>query len=102
MADHVSFFRARALPGKRQAVLEQFEKWEREQKAKATGFVRSILVANNDEPDEVMGAVRWDSTANYFANASRPEQDAWFREFRALLAADPVWFDGTLMREATA
>ena len=35
MAEHVSFFRAKALPGKRQAVLEQFEKWDREQKAKA-------------------------------------------------------------------
>ena len=59
MADHVSFFRARALPGKRQAVLEQFEKWEREQKPKAAGFIRSIMVASNDDPDEIMGAVRF-------------------------------------------
>ncbi len=102
MADHVSFFQAKALPGKRQAVIDVFAKWEREQKPKAKGFVRSIMVASNSEPDEIMGAVRWDTTENYVANANRPEQDAWYREFRANLAADPVWFDGTLVRETTA
>ena len=102
MADHVSLFRAKALPGKRQAALALFDKWEREQKPKAKGFVRSIVVLSNNDPDEFMGAVRWDATENYFANASRPEQDAWYREFRANLAGDPVWFDGTLARETTA
>jgi len=102
MADHVSFFRAKALPGKRQASIDQFEKWEREQKAKAKGFVRSILVASNSDPDEFMGGIRWDTTENYFANANRPEQDAWYRELRANLVADPVWFDGTLAREMLA
>ncbi|MBI2913637.1 MAG: hypothetical protein HYY03_06930 [Chloroflexi bacterium] len=102
MADHVSFFRAKALPGKRQAVIDQFAKWEREQKPQAKGFVRSILVFNNSDPDEITGAVRWDTSENYFANASRPEQDAWYRELRANLAADPEWFDGTLARETIA
>jgi len=102
MAEHVSFFRAKALPGKRQAVLEQFEKWDREQKAKAKGFLRTILVAKNDDPDEFMGATYWDTTENYFANAERPEQDAWYWELRASLAEDPVWFDGTLVRETAA
>ena len=99
MADHVSFFRVKTLPGKAQAVAEQMDKWQREQKPRAKGYVRSILVANNGNGDELMGAVRFDNTENYFANAGRPEQDAWFREFRALLAADPEWFDGTLLRE---
>ena len=99
---HVTLFQFKALPGKRQAVIDQFEKWDREQKAKATGFVRSILVASNNDPDELMGAVRWDTTENYVANAQRPEQDAWYRDLRANLAADPVWFDGTLVRETTA
>ena len=99
---HVTLFQFKALPGRRQAVIDQFEKWDREQKAKATGFVRSILVASNNDPDELMGAVRWDTTENYVANAQRPEQDTWYRELQANLAADPVWFDGTLVREATA
>ena len=102
MAEHVSFFKARALPGKAQAVAEQMDKWQREQKPQAKGYVRSILVANNDNADEIMGAVRFDSSENYFANAGRPEQDAWYRELRALLTADPEWFDGTLLREFSA
>lgn len=102
MADHISFFRAKALPGKRQAVIDHFAKWEREQKAQAAGFVRSVLVTGNDDPDELMGGVRWDTTEKYFANAGRPEQDAWYRELRTLLVADPDWFDGTLAMEANA
>ncbi len=101
MADHVSFFRARALPGKRQEAIDLFYKWEREQKPKAKGFIRSILVSKNDDPDEFMGAVRWDTSENYFANASRAEQDSWYRELRACLTGDPEWFDGTLMAEMT-
>lgn len=101
MADHVSFFRAKAQPGRGQAVIDQFAAWDREQKAKAKGFVRSIVVASNDDPDQLMGAVRWDTTENYFANAERAEQDAWYQQLRANLVADAEWFDGTLMLELT-
>jgi len=102
MAEHVTFFRAKVLPGKRDATIEQFNRWEREQKPKAAGFIRSILVANNNNPDEIMAAVRWDNTENYMKNSDRPEQGAWFQELRANFAADPEWFDGTLIREASA
>jgi quinol monooxygenase YgiN len=100
--EHVTFFRFKVLPGKRQAVLNHFERWEREQKSEAAGFRRSILVSSNNDPNEFMGAVRWDNTANYMKNANRPEQDAWFRELRSNLASDPEWFDGTLERESKA
>ena len=102
MAEHVSFFRATAKPGQRGALLAQFEKWEREQKSKAAGFRRSMLATANDNADEVMGAVWWDTTANYFANAERPEQDAWYRELQQLMQGDAVWFDATVAREAQA
>lgn len=102
MADHVSFFRARVQPGKMDQVVQQFEKWGREQKPQAKGFVRSILVKGNDDPNAIMGGIRWDNTENYFANAGRVEQDAWYRELRALLESDPEWFDGTLVREENA
>ncbi len=46
-----------------------------------------------------MAGVRFDSTESYTANSDRPEQGAWFQELRALLAADPDWFNGTLARE---
>jgi len=97
--EHITFLRFRALPGKRQAVLDHFEKWEREHKSKATGFRRSILVSGNTDPNEFMGGVRWDSAENYLRNSNRPEQDAWFQQLRSLLVEDPVWFDGTLERE---
>ncbi len=100
MADHLTFFRMKALPGKRQAVVDQFAKWEREHKGAAKGFQRSILVANNEDPDELMAAVRFDSTESYNANSDRGEQGAWSGELRALLAADPEWFNGTVAREA--
>ncbi len=99
---HMTLFRLKALPGKRQAVIEQFEKWDRAQKPKAIGFEQSALVASNSDPDEFMGVVRWDNTANYRKNSGRPEQDAWFQELRPNLTADPEWFDGTLERESTA
>jgi quinol monooxygenase YgiN len=99
---HVTLFRLKALPGRRQAVLDQFEGWEREQKSKATGFQQTLLVVSNNDPNEFMGAVRWDNTANYVKNANRPEQDAWFRELRSNLVSDPEWFDGTLERESNA
>ncbi len=102
MADHVTMFRMKAQPGKRQAVIDQFEKWEREQKALAKGFLRSILVVSNDDPDELMAGVRFDSSESYSANSDRSETAAWFGELRALLAADPEWFNGTLAREAVA
>ncbi len=99
MAEHVSFFHGRTLPGKREALIGAMKKWEREQKSRAKGFLYSNVVFSNHEPDEFMGAVHWDSTDNYFVNANRPEQDAWYREFRANLSEDPSWFDGTLAME---
>ncbi len=47
-----------------------------------------------------MAGVRFDSTESYNANSGRAEQGAWYGELRALLAADPEWFNGTLAREA--
>ena len=99
MADHVTFFRLKAQPGKRQAVIDLFDEWERERKGKARGFVRSILVTNNEDPDEIMAGVRFDSTENYDANSNDPETGAWYQGLRAMLAADPDWFNGTLARE---
>ena len=81
-------------------MIDQFAKWEREHKATVRGFRHSLLLANNDDPDELMAAVRFDNTESYNANSDRAEQGAWFQELRALLAADPEWFNGTLAREA--
>ena len=98
MADHITFFRMKALPGKRQAVIDHFTSTE-ERVMGANGFVRSILVTNNEDSDEVMAGVRFDSTENYNANSNRPEINVWYQGLRAMLASDPEWFNGTLARE---
>jgi quinol monooxygenase YgiN len=89
----------KAQPGKRQAVIDHFLDSEDVRVSGTKGFIRSILVTNNEDPDEVMAGARFDSTENYNANSNRPEIDAWYRELRAMLASDPEWFNGTLARE---
>ena len=100
MADHITFFRMKAQPGKRQAVIDHFLDSEDVRVSGTKGFIRSILVTNNEDPDEVMAGVRFDSTENYNANSNRPEINVWYQGLRALLASDPDWFNGTLAREA--
>ena len=38
--------------------------------------------------------VRFRDQASYRANGESPDQDARYREFRALMEDDPVWYDG--------
>jgi hypothetical protein len=99
MAEHVSFFRARALPGKLQDTLDLMSRWPAEQGPAAKGWVRTYLAAANSDENDIMGVVVWDNTDNYVANANRPGQDAWYQQFRANLASDPEWFDGHLVKE---
>lgn len=99
MPEHVSFFSARALPRKRNAVLRHFEKWDKEQRRHANGFLRSALAVGRDDPDEIRGVVHFDSSRNYAANARRPAQDQWHEELVQLLERPPVWWDGTLAGE---
>jgi quinol monooxygenase YgiN len=49
-----------------------------------------------DQPTMFLVAV-FDDEATYRANASSPEQDAQYRELRALLTDDPDWTDGTFV-----
>jgi hypothetical protein len=99
MAEHVSFFWGQAKAGKREAVIDQMNKWDREQKSKAKGYIRSIVVFGNDDASSFGGGVRWDNTENYMANAGRPEQDAWYRELMQNIEGEIRWFDATLAGE---
>ncbi len=100
--EHLTFFRIKALPGRAQAVVDQFDKWDKEHKSRAKGFQRSLLVSGNEDPSEFMVAVRFNTTESYQANSGRQEQGDWYGELRANLVSDPVWFDGTLVKEAKA
>ncbi len=96
MPEHVTFFSARALPRKRNAVVRQFEKWDHEHRKAATGFLRSEIVFGRDDPNEIRGAVHFQDSRSYYANAKRPAQGVWHDELVALLEAPPEWWDGTL------
>ena len=100
MPEHVSFFTAHALPRKRNAVLKQFDKWDKEHRKAAKGFLRSEIVIGRDDPDEIRAVVHFDTSRNYFANARRPAQDQWHQELVALLKAPPQWWDGSLARDS--
>ena len=96
---HVTHFRIKAKPGEREAVLALFDKWQAERKPTATGFVRSMIASNLDDPDELMASVMFDTKEQYDANSSTPEQGAWYQELRSHLVADPDWFNGKVERD---
>ena len=98
---HVTFFRMKAKPGEREAVVDSFDKWGREHMPKVKGFVSSILISNLDDNDEFMAEVRFETRDDYDANSSTPEQGEWFQGLRSHLAADPDWFNGKLERESS-
>jgi heme-degrading monooxygenase HmoA len=99
---HVTVFRFKAQPGKRQVVIDTFNRWEQERKPKAKGFERSAIVSNLNDPDEFIALARFDTSENYRANSENPETDTWYRELRTNLASEPEWFDGRLEAESTA
>jgi quinol monooxygenase YgiN len=96
MAEHVSIFSAKAKPRKRAAVMKHFDRWDREQRRHAKGFLRAELSVGRDDPNEIRGIVHWDNARNYYANARRPEQDQWHKELVQMLERPPRWWDGSL------
>ena len=96
---HVTHFRIKAKPGERDAVIGMFDRWQKERRPKARGYVRSILTSSLKDPNEFMVGVMFDSKENYDANSNDPEQGTWYQDLRAHLAADPDWFDGKLERD---
>lgn len=99
---HVTFMRARLLPGHKDAVLELMRRWEREHGARARGFERSIIATGKNDPDDLMGAITWDNYENYMANANSPEQDRWYREMRSHMTGDPMWSDCDIIFDSKA
>ena len=97
---HVTFFRMKAKPGEREAVVDAFINWGSEHMPKVKGFVSSILICNSDDNDEFMAEVRFDTRENYDANSNNKEQGEWFQDLRSHLIGDPDWFNGKLERES--
>ncbi len=98
---HVTSFKFKAKAGERQAVIDSFERWKGERQRKAPGFEYGVLSSSLRDRDEFMGTVIFESTESYNANSNDPEQDAWYRDLRSHLVADPEWFDGALEAQMT-
>ena len=99
MAPHITHFKIRAKPGERQYVIDLFDRWFRDRRPEARGFVRADLSSNVNDPDEFMAVACFADKKTYDANSNDPRQSAWYEELRSHLVADPEWFDGTMERQ---
>lgn len=76
------------------ALREQWERWDRQLKPGATGFLGSTAGVTAD--GEFIALARFESEAAARANSDRAEQDAWWRETSAYLE-EPTFDDCTLV-----
>ena len=74
--------------------LQQSPAAERE----VAGYVTSYMLFENDSDVCWLFAV-FEDFHSYTANADSPEQDAQYREFRALMESDPEWHDGVIEQD---
>lgn len=58
------------------------------------GYLGTDVLLSDNHDSTLLLVVRFRDRASYVANARSPEQDARYQQFRALMQADPVWFDG--------
>ncbi len=87
-------YRMKPKAGETQAVIDMFRRWRQERGPKAKGAIASYAVHNDG--GDIMGVAVFADEATYRANASDPEQDAWYRQLRSHLQADPEWYDGVI------
>ncbi len=99
MAPHITLFKMTAKPGERQKVIDHLDRWMRDRRPEAPGFVRVVLCSNINNGDEFMSYAMFADKKTYDENSNSPEQDAWYKELRSYLVADPEWFDGTVERQ---
>ncbi len=102
MAKHVTYWKMQLKPGKLDEMQKLASAEENERRLKGAGWKGTIIGKSKDNPDVVWGTVLWDNSDNYRKNAESPEQNAWFEKMRALLVADPEWFDCDIVEERKA
>ena len=88
--------RIRPAPGKTRELEALGRRWQDDPGSRPEGLVNQYLLIPDGRQDEVLLFVVFESKEAYWANARSPEQDARYREFRALLTEDPVWTDGEI------
>ncbi len=63
------------------------------------GYVASYVMSPDTRDDQIWLVAIFRDEETYRRNADSPEQDARYREFRALLESDPQWVDGAFDTE---
>lgn len=58
------------------------------------GYLGTDVLVSDNHQDVVVLAVRFVDRGSYVANAESPEQHQRYLAMRALMADDPVWYDG--------
>ena len=89
-----TIFRMKVKSGQEQAVVDNFNEWQRERRPKVKDAMGALLMKPDAGSGELVGVAVFEDKAAYEANASDPEQDRWYRSLRELLDADPEWEDG--------
>ena len=103
MAEHVTFFRMKVQPGKVDEMKQLVsDRGAENQRQAGAGWQSTVVGQSKSDPNSFWGAVTWDTTARYQANADTPEQNAWFQKMRALLESDPEWFDCDVLEQQSA
>ncbi|MBN4064990.1 hypothetical protein JYU04_04560, partial [Dehalococcoides mccartyi] len=81
-------------PENAQALGTLLKEWNANEGSGDIGYVGGFMLQTDTDTSVVKMMAVFENEERFRANASRPEQDAWYQQVRALLEADPVWEDG--------
>jgi len=84
----VSIYRAKA--GEEDAVIALHEYWQRNQQARAQGYLSGELLRNTQFPREFVAIMRFENQAFARALANDPERNAWYKRLVSLVENVPV------------
>ncbi len=87
----------RVKAGQESQLVALIEDWWKNRAPKVKGARSSSVHRSSAAKNEWIMAVVFDSKENYEANASDPEQDAWYQQVAACLDGDPEWNDGEVI-----
>ena len=84
----VSIYRAKA--GEEDAVIALHEDWQRNQQARAQGYLSGELLRNTQGPREFIAILRFENRVFAQEFANDPERNAWYRRLVSLIENVPV------------
>ena len=73
------------------------ERWDRERAPRIKGPVATYVYRMDNDPQNLILAVVFESKESYVANAEDPEQDKWYQQMVQHLEAEPEWHDGEVI-----